>query len=181
MKNLRKTVGVIEKIEEHIVIAAVTLALILCIIQVTFRYFLDFPLGWPEELIRYLIILIVYVGASIAVRKKSHISVDLLATLLPGLKKFLEYTAALSGVVFCFIIIVLGTQFVGSLIESGQIAVTLKIPIYIVYSILPIGGVLLLFHYVLEIIKLFSGSKRFEEKRPSDPIEGKKLISPTTN
>jgi len=167
MGNLRKAVGRIERIEEHIVIGAVGLALALCIIQVTFRYFLNFPLGWPEELIRYLIILIVYVGASIAVRKKSHISVDLLVTFLPGLRKPLQYVASLFGIVFCLIIIILGIQFVQSLIASGQIAVTLKIPIYIVYSILPIGGLLLLFHYIWELLEPFLGPVPVEDEASS--------------
>lgn len=150
--NLRKTISGIEKAEDYIVIVAVALALMLCCIQVTARYVFNYPLSWPEELGRYLVILIVYVGTSIAVRKKSHIAVDIIHTFVPKSKRLLEYLSTSFGMGFSLLIIIYGIKFVRSLMISGQIAITLKIPIFIVYLILPMGGILLLFHYFLWIL-----------------------------
>jgi TRAP-type C4-dicarboxylate transport system permease small subunit len=151
MKKLRRVVRLLEKTEDSIVILSVALALMLCCIQVTARYVFNYPLSWPEELDRYLIILIVYVGASVALRKKSHIAVDLVPTFFPRSKRLLDFISRMSGIVFSLLIIIYGAKFVRSLVISGQIAITLKIPIFIVYSVLPLGGILLLFHYILEI------------------------------
>jgi C4-dicarboxylate transporter DctQ subunit len=151
MKTLQRAVKVLEKVEDSIVILSVAVALILCCIQVTARYVFNYPLSWPEELSRYLIILIVYVGLSIALRKKSHIAVDLIPTFFPSSTKVLDTVSTISGIVFSLLIIIYGVKFVRSLMISGQIALTLGIPIFIVYSILPLGGVLLLLHYILEI------------------------------
>lgn len=150
--NLRKTISGIEKAEDYIVIVAVALALMLCCLQVTARYIFNYPLSWPEELGRYLVILIVYVGASIAVRRKSHIAVDIMRTFVPKSKRLLDYLSTFLGMFFSLLIIIYGMKFVNSLIISGQIAITLKIPIFIVYLILPMGGILLLLHYVLWIL-----------------------------
>ena len=102
-------------------------------------------------------------GASIAVRERSHISVDVIPTFFPATKAFLGNVSILLGMVFSTIIIILGIEFVRSLMESGQIAITLEVPIYIVYTILPIGGVLLLFHYIFGIIENIYNKKLQKE------------------
>lgn len=165
MKKLQKAVRLLEKIECYVIVVSVAVTLVLCCTQVTFRYLFNYPLGWPEELIRYLIILIVYVGASVAVREGSHIHVDVIPTFFPASKEFLGYASILLGMVFSIIIIILGIRFVRSLMDSGQIAITLEVPIYIVYTILPIGGVLLLFHYIFGIIENIYNKKLPKENR----------------
>lgn len=52
--------------------------------QVFTRYILDDPAGWTEEIARYLLVALVFIGASMAVRKNSHIHVDALYRYLPG-------------------------------------------------------------------------------------------------
>jgi len=153
MTILRRSTKVLEKAEDSIVIFSVALALILCCIQVIARYVFNYPLSWPEELGRYLVILIVYVGASIALRKKNHIAVDIIPTFFPSSRKILGHLSTISGVMFSLLIIIYGMKFVRSLMISGQIAITLKIPIFIVYSVLPLGGVLLFLQYILEITR----------------------------
>jgi C4-dicarboxylate transporter DctQ subunit len=151
MNTFAKMIRAIEKTEESLVIFSVVLALVLCCVQVTARYAFNYPLSWPEELIRYLIILIVYVGASIAVRRKSHISVDIVYTFYPHSKKVLDFLATILGIAFSLLLIIYGMKFVKNLMASGQIAITLKIPVFIVYSILPVGGLLLLLQYILQL------------------------------
>ena len=159
MKTLQRAVMSLEKAEDSIVILSVVIALILCCLQVIARYVFNYPLSWPEELGRYLIILIVYVGASIALRKKSHIAVDIIPTFFPSSRKVLVYASTIAGIVFSLLIIIYGIKFVRSLMISGQIAITLKIPIFIVYSVLPLGGALLLLHYILRILGANGGKQ----------------------
>jgi TRAP-type transport system small permease protein len=47
------------------------------------RYFLNNSASWTEEIARYLLIGVVFVGASIGVAKNNHIQVDLLYRYLP--------------------------------------------------------------------------------------------------
>jgi TRAP-type transport system small permease protein len=48
------------------------------------RYFLNDSASWTEEIARYLLIGVVFVGASIGVAKNNHIQVDLLYRYLPA-------------------------------------------------------------------------------------------------
>lgn len=45
--------------------------------QVFWRYFLELPLSWSEEIARYLFIVVTYIGAAIAVHEKLHIEINL--------------------------------------------------------------------------------------------------------
>jgi TRAP-type C4-dicarboxylate transport system permease small subunit len=51
--------------------------------QVFTRYFLSDPAGWTEEIARYLLVMVVFIGASMSVRKNNHIQVDFLYRLMP--------------------------------------------------------------------------------------------------
>jgi TRAP-type transport system small permease protein len=48
------------------------------------RYFLNDSASWTEEIARYLLIGVVFVGASIGVAKNNHIQVDLLYRWVPA-------------------------------------------------------------------------------------------------
>jgi TRAP-type C4-dicarboxylate transport system permease small subunit len=51
--------------------------------QVFTRYFLGDPAGWTEEIARYLLVGVVFIGASMSVRKNNHIHVDFVYRLMP--------------------------------------------------------------------------------------------------
>jgi TRAP-type C4-dicarboxylate transport system permease small subunit len=51
--------------------------------QVFTRYVLSDPAGWTEEIARYLLVAVVFMGASMAVRRNCHIQVDFFYRLMP--------------------------------------------------------------------------------------------------
>ena len=59
-----------------------TLALIV-FYQVFTRYVMNDPAGWTEEIARYFLVAIVFIGAAMSVRKNNHIQVDYFYRLIP--------------------------------------------------------------------------------------------------
>lgn len=53
-------------------------------VQFFTRYVLNDSIGWTEEIARYLLIGVTFFGATIAVRKNTHISVEFFYRYLPG-------------------------------------------------------------------------------------------------
>jgi len=52
--------------------------------QVYTRYVLSDSAGWTEEIARYFLVAVVFIGASMSVRKNNHIQVDYFYRLMPG-------------------------------------------------------------------------------------------------
>ena len=68
---------------------------------VFFRYVLNSPLHWTEESDRYLFIWLTWVGASITMRYKAHIAVDVLVRYLdPRMKLWFALATQISILVF---------------------------------------------------------------------------------
>ena len=52
--------------------------------QVVTRYVMDDPAGWTEEIARYFLVAVVFVGAAMSVRRNNHIQVDYFYRLVPA-------------------------------------------------------------------------------------------------
>jgi TRAP-type transport system small permease protein len=50
---------------------------------VLFRYGFDAPLSWPEELSRFALVWLTFLGASMAAKRQGHIVVDFVGMFLP--------------------------------------------------------------------------------------------------
>jgi TRAP-type C4-dicarboxylate transport system permease small subunit len=67
--------------------------------QVFTRYFTAEPAGWTEEIARYLLVAVVFIGASMSVRKNNHIQVDAFYRYMPP--RFARVLATLVDVLRC--------------------------------------------------------------------------------
>lgn len=52
-------------------------------VQFFTRYVLNDSLGWTEEVARYLLVMVTFIGAAIAVRRNTHISVEFFYRYIP--------------------------------------------------------------------------------------------------
>ena len=69
--------------EDWIALALFWVLALVVFYQVFTRYVMNDPAGWTEEIARYLLVAVVFIGASMSVRKNNHIQVDFLYRLLP--------------------------------------------------------------------------------------------------
>ena len=117
-------------------------------LQVIFRYVVNHPLSWSEELARYVFVWASMLGASMGIKKKTHFCLDaLLKSFPPPIKKIIE---VLLYAIMCILLVVLvyyGTQFSAEL--AIQTAPGLNISMAIPYAAIPVGGLLMLLHILL--------------------------------
>ncbi len=109
---------------------------------VFFRYVLNDALPWAEEADRYLFIWLSFVGASITMRYKGHIAVDLLLRYAPPRWRHGLVLAAQAAV-----LVFLATVFLASLpvieLTSETRATATDIPLSWVYLAAPTGCILI--------------------------------------
>ncbi|MFK2826449.1 TRAP transporter small permease [Bacillus sp. B190/17] len=147
-KNIRDA-----KIEEWLLVASLLLIVALVFAQVIFRYLISSSLGWSEELSRYILIWIAWIGAAYAVRAQKHIRVELLKNIVnESGKKVIECIALLLWFLFALFLVINGTQLILSIHETGQISPSNGIPMWIVYLAVPIGGGLMTLRLIQEMI-----------------------------
>ena len=104
------------------------------------RYALNNSASWTEEIARYLLIGVVFVGASIGVAKNNHIQVDLLYRYLPaGFARPLAIVVDVVRIVFFATMTVLTVQMMQ---KMGNYQMTIvDLPMNIVYAVVLFGFV----------------------------------------
>ena len=131
-----------EKLVNGTAVALFSAMVVVTTLGVFFRYVMNDALPWAEEADRYLFIWLSFVGASITMRHKGHIAVDLLLRYVsPAWRHRLVLAAQASVLVF------LGTVFWASLpvieLTSETRATATDIPLSWVYLAAPAGCLLI--------------------------------------
>jgi TRAP-type transport system small permease protein len=102
------------------------------------RYALNNSASWTEEIARYLLIGVVFVGASIGVAKNNHIQVDLLYRYLPApVCRMLAIVVDLVRIAFLGAMTVYTVQMMQKM-GSYQMTIV-DLPMNIVYSVVLFG------------------------------------------
>ncbi len=123
---------------------------VILILQIAFRYVLNAPLVWTEELARYLYIWACYLGAAVALRRGNHIVIALvLERLPPRVGGAVALGTEGLGLLFFGALTVLGIQLMA---RTHTIeAITLPIPWSAIYAAAPVAGTIMFFQ-TLEIM-----------------------------
>ncbi len=136
-KKIDRVMGTIEK---WLFVFLMSLMTVVVTLQVIFRYVIHSSLPWSEELSRYCMIFVTFIGVSAGLRVGTHTCVDFLVTILPGKLKF--WMVALGHAVTFAIsaaFVVIGLRLSIEMMAHGQMTAGLHIPLWIPYSIIPIG------------------------------------------
>jgi TRAP-type C4-dicarboxylate transport system permease small subunit len=128
-------------------------------VQVFFRYVLNQSLFWSEELARYLLVWLSFLGASVAYRRKAHPGIDILQAKMPGgLQKISTSIVHLASMALFAVMIFFGCRF--AYFVRLQISPALYLPKWIVFSIVPISGCILMIHGISFLLQELAGEHR---------------------
>jgi TRAP-type C4-dicarboxylate transport system permease small subunit len=108
------------------------------------RYVLNAQSQWTEELAIYLLIWVSLLGAAVLYITGGHLGLDYFAAKLhPAAKKVADIIVNLAVLIFViFVMIIGGTELTLKTLESGQISPALGLKVGIMYSVIPISGIL---------------------------------------
>ncbi len=85
--------------------AVILVAFALVVYAVIQRYLLNTPLKWGDEMLGYLLVGLVMLGAAEALRRGDHIAIDLISDRLSGTpKRLLEALSSLSVIAFSIVL-----------------------------------------------------------------------------
>ncbi len=150
MQVLNKFSDLINFLVENVVAILMGLMTIVVFLQVVFRV-TSGSLPWSEELARYMMIYMVYMGASVGVKKSNHIAVEFLVGLLPGKGRTIADIVADILMLICFVIIIyFGLKVVK--VTMMQKSPVLRVKMGYVYFSLVLGGILMCLQTVVNLV-----------------------------
>ncbi|MFA6506738.1 MAG: TRAP transporter small permease [Treponemataceae bacterium] len=124
--------------------------------QVVFRFFFT-ALSWSEELSCFLLVFVSVLGAAIAFKRGSHLSITFLSDRLsPMLKKLVATCVSLLGIGFFGIVAYYGAVLMQS--ESGQLTPAMQISMTWIYLMYPIFGFVTVIHLLDGMIDAWKGA-----------------------
>lgn len=112
------------------------------------RYALGHQASWTEELARFMLIWIGLLGAAYASGQNLHLRIDLLLLRLsPGKRHQLLQFADLLVMLFAIAIMVVGgIRLMYLTWVLGQSSPALRLPMWLIYSVLPLSGSLVTYY-----------------------------------
>jgi len=126
-------------------------------VQVFFRFVLQSPLAWTDETARYAFIWMVFLGSAVAVKKKTHIRVDLLEMLIKKQKvrEIIEFINWCLFLAFSLITVFIGIGVTNGLLRFPYGSPALGIPMFWVFLSLPVGMGLTSFRIIQFMFKRY--------------------------
>jgi TRAP-type C4-dicarboxylate transport system permease small subunit len=122
--------------------------------EVVRRYVLSFSSLWGEEVARYMFIYLGWVGASHAVRVRSHIRFDTVLSLLP--RKWHGYVYVFGDVVtliFAFFALYWSLHGIATIVEFGALTPALRVSKAWFEAAIPLG-------FCMMVVRLLQSIKR---------------------
>ncbi len=149
---LEKTCAALNRLIEYALFGLGFSMAILVATQVFCRYVLNSSLFWSEELARYMLVWLSFLGASVAYYRNLHPGVDALTSRIsPDKQNIARLLVHGSSICLALIMVISGTQF--AWFVRQQISPALAIPKWIILSVIPVSGVILLIYGLVFFLK----------------------------
>lgn len=152
---MQKAKKVFNNIEEFFVIILLFIMTVVVFWQVVCRFVLKASLPWSEELSRYILVWVTFLGASIGVKRGAHIGVEAFLLLLPKkVRGYMNYVIAAICVVFCLIVFKESLGIIEKQFVNSQVSPAMQIPMWWAYLAVPVGMILMSIRFIQTAIKM---------------------------
>ncbi|MBO6258316.1 MAG: TRAP transporter small permease [Succinivibrio sp.] len=130
------------------------------------RYIFDSPFMWSEEIQILCFMWISFLGAGVAFRYGSHVSIEVIVDLLPkAVRRYVELLIGLFVTVLLIYIWWLSIIYVAQSVELEKVTTILEIPDWVLCSSLTLGLTSMVLGNLALTISNFKTSAQTEEKK----------------
>ncbi|MGQ4877026.1 TRAP transporter small permease [Billgrantia sp. LNSP4103-1] len=121
-------------------------------LQIVSRVFFT-AVGWTEEIARFLLIWITFLGATLAFQRGRHIAVTFVVDALPlRLAQLARIAAVLVALGFLAALMVVGYRYMQ--VQSFQRSASLRISMTYVYAVIPLSAAIMAWYALVDAIEL---------------------------
>ncbi|MBS6396437.1 MAG: TRAP transporter small permease [Clostridiales bacterium] len=162
---MKKFFDGLKKAEEILMVILMIIMCVIIFVATVARFTNLFIISWAEELARYCMIWIIFLGVGVAAQNGEHFCVEALNLFLP--KKVLNAISVLNAVLvmgFNFVAAYFGITIVQRQMAGGQITPSLNWPMWIIYLAIPVGLVLMAVSYAYHTYKKLTDKDEKDEE-----------------
>lgn len=138
----------VDKAVQSLMAIFLGLMTIFMLIQIIGRYFFNSGFVWTDEISRYLMVWMVFLGASVATRHWNHISVSVFEENSERMRKILPPIQKLLTFVYALVVIKVGIEIMGLI--ANQLSPNARISMAYIYAIFPVSCSLMAFHLIAQ-------------------------------
>lgn len=153
--------------EKAFLITCLAVMVLVIFMQIVLRWF-GAATVWAEELARYVMLYLLWIAASYAVKKNEHIRLTILVEKTTGKKRDKTELVVLGiWLAFALWITVEGVFLVQKIAAMNQVSAGMRLPMVIPYASAPIGGFLMsvrLVQKIIEVLNKLSDDSNYENK-----------------
>jgi len=134
--------------------ASVLLVIIAVIVNwgVFCRYVLFAPLPWSEQIPKYAMIWMGFLGASVGISRNRHIGFDILVTRLPSMIRKIIFIAGRILILFFLVTMTVYGVFFSFAVGFSSKAPMLPIPMFYLFLAVPVGGIFMILQAIIRLI-----------------------------
>lgn len=159
MEKISNIIAAIEKYLSILLIAGITLVLFM---HVIFRYILNDPIYWASEASIFMMAWATFLGGSLGLKYKMQSSFTFFINRLSAKKeRILSIVTHIIMLLFLALLIYISFEWVLSL--SGSTSSSLRVPMWVPYSCVPVGLTFAFIHLLNHLINLFKIKANKEE------------------
>ena len=134
---MNKVLNFLYKIEDTMLVTALLLMILTAVIQLLLRNFMSSGVVWANAMVRILVLWCGLLGAMIATRQKSHISIDLVSRYLTEkVVKVFSVITQLFTAIICLTMAYYSFMLIQMEFQFGDTAFAL-VPVWVCQSIIP--------------------------------------------
>lgn len=166
MSIIRKAVC---KIEEYLVLISILGMLLVVVWNIICRSVLHIEFLIGDELARYLMVYGVFLGIAVGVRKGSHVGIRALVEVLPpSIRKKADTIQTIITTAVYIAAAVISFLTAKHFGDMGQVSTMMRVPMSMVYAILPIGFALSAIHSIENLIVIIKNKPALTEKEKAE-------------
>lgn len=144
---MRRLVGAVNRGAERLAQIFLAVMVVTVFTQVIFRFFIQHPLSWSEEVARYVFVGIIWMGAAVVVREEGHPGMDLLTRSLPPVwQRGIQLLVNLMVVATFVTVAVTGSRLAYG--NMSQPSPAMELPMGVPYAAIPLSAAIMVLNVV---------------------------------
>jgi TRAP-type C4-dicarboxylate transport system permease small subunit len=153
MKRWDRLDNIISRVENVLIVFLLSLMILMAFLQIVLRNLFATGFSWADVLVRYLVLWVAFIGASLATQEGRHITINVFTRWISGKGKiYLKAISELCSLIICGLLAYAAVKFIQYEAQMGG-TTFFGLPVWLPQLIIPITFGLMAFRFALRCFK----------------------------